>query len=273
MKIGATIQLLSFEMGLACNLSHLHPRCPNTLGAERYAGLPQERKLSVEAIISTLLIFYNDYDFRGWVGFSFYNEPMLEKDSLLHLVATAKYFMPDLKFMLTTNGTRLPEDVSPFGIFDWIGVTNYGGEHAPDSKKLDALRSIIGVGRTINREPRGLFVSKGRLDHRMRDLGPERAERACVYPFQDFAIDVFGNCHLCCFDWRGRVHIGNVFIDGVSMCLMRWEEIVRSISGNYMSEEAPETCRRCWMTHFQRLALLDATARKNAKMWLREVHR
>jgi len=273
MKTGAMIQLLSFEMGLACNLAHLHPRCPNSLGSDRYAGLPRTHLLSDEWIINTLSLFYDDHDFRGWVGFSFYNEPTLAQDRLFALVSKLKLVAPKVKFMLTTNGTKLSDDVSPFGVFDWMGVTDYGGAEQPDPEKLEALRAIIGVGRTVDKEPRGLFVSKGRLDKRMRGAGPDRSNVACVYPFQDFAIDAFGNCHLCCFDWRGQVHIGNVIIDGVSACLARWEEIVRSISGSRMTEEAPEACKHCWMTHFQRLAVLDSAARKNAKAWLNEVHK
>lgn len=267
MKIGATIQVLSLEMGLACNLGHLHPQCPNSLGADRYAALPRDRRLADADIVKTAQTFYADYDFRGWVNFSFYNEPTLELERLFRLVDAVRDVAPEVKFMLLTNGTRLPEKVEPFKVFDWIGVTDYGNTETPDPIRLLALIDAVGIGH-YTPEPRGVFVLKGKLDRRMRGLGTDRSDSPCVYPFKDLTIDAFGNAHLCCFDWRGQANLGNVITDGVPEVLTRWERVVRSISGAKMTEDAPASCTCCQAIRFQRLDGLDVRAKRAAEEWL-----
>jgi hypothetical protein len=270
MKIGATIQILSLEMGLGCNLAHLHPQCPNGLGKGRYQGLPQSMRLTDESMVATVRTFYEDFDFKGWVNFSFYNEPTLELPRLFRLVDAVRDVAPEVRFMLLTNGTLLPDDLRPFEVFDWIGVTDYGGGQTPDAMKILGLYDAAhGVGRW-DPEPKGVFVTKGKLDRRMRGLGADRSHIPCLYPFKDLTIDVFGNAHLCCMDWRGLAQLGNVLIDGVPEVLQRWERMVRSISGARMTAEAPPSCRTCQSIGFQRLDTLSLRAKRAAEEWLGE---
>ena len=267
MKTGALLQILSLEMSVGCNLSSLHPPCPNSLKAARYAALPQADHLTDALIVEIVSSMRETHGFRGWVNFSFYNEPMLEYDRLLRLANLVKASNPELTLMLITNGMFLPKDPTPLQVFDWISITDYGGKESPSPNRLQALHALCGVGRWTP-DPRGVFVTPGKLDKRMRGLGPDRSERPCVYPFKDLAIDFFGNGHVCCYDWRGLAQIGNIITDGIPACLARWERIVRSIAGPRMTADAPLSCRTCTYKGFQRIETLNAVAKQAAQIWL-----
>ena len=267
MKTGALLQILSLEMSLGCNLSSIHPQCPNSLKAARYAALPQAHHLTDDIILDTIATFWRDHGFRGWVNFSFYNEPMLEYGRLLNLARRTRSVDPELRLMLITNGMSLPIDVQPLKVFDWISITDYGDSETPDPARLRALQDLCGVGRWTP-DPRGVFVNTGKLDRRLRGSGGDRSERPCVYPFKDLAIDYFGNCHVCCYDWRGLAHIGNVITDGIPACLSQWERVVKSIAGHHMDPDAPLSCRTCQYRGFQRLENLNMDAKRAAQAWL-----
>lgn len=262
MKAGALLQMVSFETGVACNLAAEHPECPNSLGLDRYAHLDQSRRLDEVTMIGTAQRLYEDYDFRGWINFSFYNEPLLHPDRLIQLAEYVKAVAPECPLLLITNGTRFPDDLTPFRLFQAVHVTDYGGHLSPPADRLQALRDVCPV-----------VVNPGRLDGRLSIVGRDRRDRACVYPFQDLAFDHFGHAHLCCFDWRGLASPGNLFSDGLDRCLERWLEMVLAISGPTMTAEAPATCRTCRHRHFQSVPRFHAPARRMALAWLKEVHR
>jgi hypothetical protein len=270
MKPGALLQMVSVEIGLGCNLCNLHPQCPNYLRDDRYAGLPTLNHMTEDLVVDVVHAFYL-CDFRGWVNFSFYNEPTLDLPKLFRIVEGVSRVAQECKLALMTNGTLLPDDVRPFKVFDWIGVTDYGDKETPHPGRLEALTALCGAGRWTP-DPRGVFVATGRLDGRRRGLGPDRSERPCVYPFKDLAVDYFGNCHLCCYDWRGTAPIGNVLTESVQVCLAQWERVVTSIARTQMTPDAPESCRRCRYKKFQQLDSLNALARTHAQEWL-DVHR
>jgi len=267
MKIGATIQMVSLELSLGCNLSHIHPQCPNSLGSSRYQLLPRDQKLNHDNAVGIIKELYDNFDFRGWVGLSFYNEPLLYLDRIISVAKSIREFAPELKFMITTNGTCFPEDMSPLKIFDWIGVTNYRDLETPNEEKLDELRNLIGEGTWD--PPHGLFVTNGRLDRRIEsNIGVERLHTPCLYPFKDLAIDYYGNCHICCFDWLGRANVGNILIDGVAGCMYNWERIVRSITISPMTDDAPDVCKCCKHVKFKKLDSINKEAQQAAKLWL-----
>jgi hypothetical protein len=268
MKIGSTIQMISFELSLGCNLTHIHPQCPSSLGSSRYQLLQRLRSINKEDAVKIVKELYDNYDFRGWVGLSFYNEPLLYLDRIVFVAESIKEFAPEIRFTFTTNGTCFPDDMSPLKIFDWIGVTNYRDLETPDEKKLEELKELIGEGTWD--PPRGLFVTEGRLDKRIQsNIGEDRSHINCLYPFKDFAIDYYGNCHICCFDWLGKAGIGNILTDGVERCMANWERIMRSITVAPMKEDAPDSCRYCKHVKFKRLDSLNEEARQAAKLWLK----
>lgn len=259
MRIGETIQIVSLELGTGCNLVHLHPQCPAALGLSRYDALPRPMRLTADMAVDTVRELHDDFGFRGWVNLSHYNEPLMTPHVTLRAASLLAQTLPDLPRMLITNGTRFPEDVTPLGVFTRVYVTDYGGHLSPDPSVLEALRAVTEV-----------VVTTGKLDDRMGEPGPDRSDRACVYPFRDLTIDAFGNVRLCCFDWQGLASPGNIFLDTLSTILAQWVTTVRCLSGVRMTDDAPAVCRTCRRVRFQTLSRAYPPARAAAKAWLQE---
>lgn len=265
--VASMLQIVSVELGVGCNLSDEHPQCPNSLGVDRYASMPTASLLTDHDIIQ-LYTELSHLGFGGWVNFSFYNEPLLQINRLLALIPRIQSVLPSSPLMLITNGVLLPTDLTPLTVFQGIWVTDYGDNWTPSPRRLSELRQLLGEGTWPREEqPRGLFVSPGRLDRRLKGPGKERRERPCVLPFKDLAFDAFGRAHICCVDWRGNVALGDAR-DGLVPLLTRWEQVVRTIAGTHMTDDAPPTCVRCRFAGFQRLHSFNPAARRRAEAWI-----
>jgi hypothetical protein len=226
------LQLLSFEISDRCNLASAHSRCPCHLGLARYSHLDTSHLLDDATIIETARRFYREFGFRGMIAWHYYNEPLLQAERMFGLIARIRCAVPESRFLLWTNGTLLPADCSAFAAFAEIHVTDYGGANPP--RNLDALRATC---------PR-VIVERGNLDGRLAGLG-EPADNPCKRPYTEFGVDAYGNCHLCCVDWRGLASQGNVLRDGLDACVSKWAAMAGAVCGDRMTAEAPEACRRC----------------------------
>ena len=260
------LQILSIETDHRCNLAGQHAACPASLGPGRYTALPSHVRLMDLDIVALVAALRHRHGFAGWVNLSFYNEPLVHADRLFRVAA--RLAGDGARLMLHTNGMLLPEDAEPFRPFDVIWVTDYGGAHAPDPARLDALRAVCGEGVwPAGGRPHGVIVTKGRLDGRMQGPHSERSNRPCRLPLKDWPIDACGNAHLCCLEWRGAVPLGNVLLDGIEPVLARWIDTVRQIAGPTMTPAASSGCRHCRFAGFQRVPVLDPVLAARAVAW------
>jgi hypothetical protein len=230
----AGVQLLVFEIGEGCNLGHLHDRCPNHMGVDRYERLDCSHLLDDATIIETAKTFYGQHGFAGMVAWHYFCEPLLYAERMFGLIARIRHAVPQSRFLLWTNGTQLPSDCAAFAVFDRIQVTDYDDDESP--RHLEALRRAC---------PR-VDVQWAQFDGRLTGLGePPGSDRPCKRPYTEFVVDCFGNVHLCCQDWRGLASPGNVLRDGLDACVAKWRTLARSVVGERMTPDAPEACRRC----------------------------
>ena len=262
------LHTLSIELGWGCNLSAVHRLCPNNLGRERYAAMGEPETLTDAEIVSLVHRAYEHHGFRGYVNWSFYNEPLMKMDRLFRVVSQVQARTPDLPHMLITNGTLLPGDLGPFAAFQHLSITDYGPPYEPDPVKVATLLEMLGPRRAFSGVERGLSVNSGKLDQRMRGLGEDRSHLPCWFPFRDFVVDAGGNVHLCCFDWRGFASPGNVIRDGLDSCLSRWWTMVEAISAAPMAVDAPASCRHCSFHLRPRLDRIYGPARAESARWL-----
>lgn len=103
------IQHLSIEIGQACQLSHLHTRCP------AHGRVTNRDRLSTERIAEVVRAALA-LGFGGWVGFHFYNEPTLYTARMREVMDA----VPEARYMLWTNSTG-PVDAR----FGWVQRSNY----------------------------------------------------------------------------------------------------------------------------------------------------
>lgn len=215
-------QFLIFELGNKCNLGHKHKKCPNSLGLQRYAGLDLSKELDDATIVRCAIDAYLKYNFTGLIGWHYYNEPTLEWDRMLGVMRMINERVPQARYVLWTNGLRnlTTEDKSHFAL---IAQSDYSQD--PDGTQLD--------NRMENKECRSTI--------------------GCLRAFVEFILDSYGNHHPCCYDWRGKASLGNVFTDGFDKLVQRWQTFQENIGGNEITiaetpyEQVPDAC--LWCTH------------------------
>lgn len=179
-------------------------------------------------IINTAIALYERHDFRGLIGFHLYNEPMLEWDRMLDLIAGVKKHVNRARFGLLTNGTLLDKSKTK-GIkqFYQVQVSNY------ENKDWSWLKTLV---------PSVLILS-GKLDARANP--PEDlSDVACGRIWNEIIFDYYGNCHPCCMDWRGEIPLGNLHAHDLSDIVTRFQALRSAIYP--MSPAAPAKCRKCF---------------------------
>lgn len=227
-------QLLIFEIGQRCNLGHCHPKCPNT-HPERYALLDTSRELDDQTIDDCIAAAYDRHGFAGLVGWHYYNEPTLSMDRILALMDRARRRTGKARFILWSNGV-LPQSEAVLERFSAVHVTDY-------------RHDSTGV----------------QLDDRLQDRPPP-GDAPCLRVFTEFILDHFGNHHPCCFDWRGRASLGNVFCRGFDALVEDWAKMQAAVGGRHMTDYSPAGCLDCgWRTKL--LTTFDLGSAKRAEQW------
>ena len=227
-------QILIFEIGTGCNLAQAHKgRCPNT-HPDRWAGTEGRRPLTDDMIVRLAVEAYEQHGFRGMIGWHFYCEPLLYWDRIRPLLTKIRQRVPAARFLLWTNGTKMPTPTIQLRIVDQIQITNYGG------LDVAALSELPNVGRII--QP--IWDCRWNAA-----VSPSPTAKGCEKPFSEFVVNHYGQVLLCCYDWRGEVKIGNVWDRPFGEVVAAWQGVRDAIAGMKMGGDAPDRCRRCVMKH------------------------
>ena len=221
-------QLLNFEIGDKCNLTKAHPECPSN------APRPPGRELTDEVILEIVKEIYEEQEFRGFIAWHFYNEPLLQAERIFNLMEQIGKDFPNSRFLLWTNCTILPKD-DRVELFEQVYCTDY----------LDVgIEKLYECYKTA-----GWFGYKGGkniiLDERFEDPPEEKHYERCLRPMIEFIIDNNGEVHFCCYDWSNLVKVGNIWEESLEEILEKREVLSRKVCGKQMSEDAPERCLRC----------------------------
>ena len=202
------IQILSFELGNSCNLSHKHPWCPSN-NIERYqdATTPPATNEHFLSFLDSIIL----RGFKGLVAYHYYNEPCLVKERC-EKMADAIHARK-LKTLLWTNGT------------------------------LPLARGANYVFRTeYEKDGKGKIVPF-RPDDRLRiyEASPVKKGMPCYRPsILEIIVNYFGDLRLCCADWKGMTHIGNIQTDPHEIIFERWESAAEAAQKGEL-----EVCKLC----------------------------
>lgn len=224
---------LIFELNNNCNLAGEHDQCPINL-PDRYGNLDQAQTLTDDVVVSACEVAYR-FGFAGHVAFHYYNEPMLAISRILKLIEKIKTTVPQARFLLWTNGTLINEaNAYKLAAFDKIVITNY------DKRNYEFVAR---------------FCEDTTIDFWGFDSRATNAETIstamCARPFNELIFDHYGNAHVCCIDFRGKVELGNLFSDPVEKVIDKYKT-VRALcygDGVSMKAEAPEFCKNCALRH------------------------
>jgi 2-deoxy-scyllo-inosamine dehydrogenase (SAM-dependent) len=216
-------QILVLEVGSTCNLDCVHGWCPVSI---RKTG---PREMDDAKIVSLALEAY-ELGFEGWIAFHYYNEPLLHPGRLSNIIDQVKAKVPHSKFLLWTNGTYMNAGNKPvIDKFDWVVVSDYFSRGYDYFKKFADVRHL-----QVNPE-----VVDGR-----RAYGDTITSDPCSRPFIEFSITAFGDVHICCQDWKGKLEIGSVFDYSLKELDDKRTEFIKTIV-RPMDEQTPEVCRKC----------------------------
>lgn len=227
-----TLQVICFELGKDCNLGTTHAACPNR-NPERFALLDASRELDDDAIVAAASEAYNRLGFTGLVAWHYYNEPLLQADRMFSLMARITLASPGARFLLWTNGTKIPEDCERFRQFEQIFVSEYTTESRRGYDRLAAK----GISARV--------IENAQFDDRLVGPAPPYLSEPCLRPFVELIFDAYGNAHLCCYDWRGEGTIGNLHAAGIAPIAIKWREMLPNIAGREMGSDAPAVCQAC----------------------------
>jgi len=223
-------QSFTQEIGVGCNLTHKHIRCPARYPDKLRGNLDSSRLMTDDMIVENAIIVW-DQGFRRYFAWQFYSEPTLHFERLERVQARIKEARPEAKFLLWTNGVLLGKEIAleRCNIFDLIVWSNYVKENRDD------LRDRLA--------PLSVRVCSGRLDMRMQGI-PDNHLR-CGRLKRELVIDAYGNWRLCCGDWEGTAVKMNVFDTGLMPIIEAWRDMVGKVMQRPQPTGLPAICSYC----------------------------
>lgn len=229
----AYTQFLNFEIGTECNLGEEHTKCPNR-HPDRYANSDTRQKMSDDTIVACVMSAYGEHGFTGLVGWHYYNEPMLHAERILRLMTVIRTYVPESRFVMWTNGAGK-------GVF---------------------YQSVRDMCEQWHVTP---YETGVRLDDRL-DRKPSQGDKPCMRIFTEFVLDVFGQHHPCCFDWRGEASLGNVHDVGFTHLVCDWWNEQQRAGNKSMMATVNPGCWKCgWRT--SAMTQFDPESAARAEAW------
>lgn len=228
---------LTFEINNECPLTKEHPQCPRS--HDRFKNKSLGDPITTQEIIDFVNLCTKTYGFNGLIALHYYNEPLCTKKRVFQLA----HAFPD-KITLRTNGIlfETPLSLIDEAIIDLVHdiyITVYPGYE----KKTERF-----LGR-----PKFDFWRLGLDNRALENSTPSylvNILNRCGRPDWELITDYYGYLHLCCSDWKGEMHIGNIKTDNWANCIDKWDHLRQYIKSNQPWDEAhyhilPPVCKRC----------------------------
>ena len=219
-------QMVCFEIGSRCNLTKQHPLCPSATRSHK------GKAITDDLVVSLATEMYETHEFRGFVAFHMYNEPMLQSERIFNVMERIKANILFARFLLWTNGTITPND-KRMALFSQVTCSDYNGRKEELEQYYKKYIPVVNV-----------FSPS--FDGRLHDVTTNSKDYVrCLRPLIELIVDNFGQIHICCQDWRGEIFLGNVWDENLTTILDRRRSMLETICGQHMTENAPERCLKC----------------------------
>lgn len=218
------LQYMCFELRSECNYMPLHPWCPSTIRELKKGPLLHDD------IIEQFIRTAQRRGFQGKVGFHYYSEPLLDKERILAFM----HRVTGVDYVLWTNGSLLTmADRNWLPLFKQVSISIYNDR---DEAKISVI--IKGLSNCVAERPQ----HDRRIDvYRTNTLNPG----ACMRPSRiELPVDCWGDVHVCCADYDGRMQVGNILRDDHDYCInkfLQWAREIQLVSVPF--------CWRCRSIH------------------------
>jgi hypothetical protein len=222
------LRYLSFEVADHCNMSGAHKFCPVN-DSLRYP--PHERKEKCpDANIVAFAIKVHDRGFKGLVGFHYYCDPLVDVSRMLRLMDSMKCVMPEVKFILWSNGTLLKQVHRNWLVsFEKVVFTLHDKSIKARIEEITNGMSNVQIADAYYDMRLDLYSSKKRV------VGP------CIRPSKiELPVNYHGQVRLCCSDYRGWVSIGNIADEDHNKILDAFSE-----AADLVAEAKVPICWKC----------------------------
>jgi hypothetical protein len=226
------IQFLSIEIGRACNYAKLHEGYCPSIDCDRYGNLDTTSEITNDEILDVVRQSYK-MGFNGFIAFHYYNEPMLFIDRIEIVIQNVKNEFENAKFCLWTNGSKIDENLDKMKLFDSIYITQY-----VKNKQFNYVRNYM-------KDSAKIVTLSGNLDNRRKNFKINNNLDQCVKPFNELIIDIYGNAHMCCMDWKGEIELGNIKKNDFVNIHEKFFKIREQLITNPISDNSPSICKKC----------------------------
>jgi hypothetical protein len=184
-----------------------HPKCPRN--HNRFQYYEKGDAITVDEIIDFSNVCINQFNFKGLICVSYYNEPLATKDRVIRLIEE----FPD-RVIVLTNGFLFDNPLSEEDELILNGVNQLWITEYKD----------LGLRERLKDYPKVNF-NKGTMDKRTKDVVPvfNPNNNFCKRIDLELCVDYYGYGHMCCGDWKGEMYIGNIKHDNPCTFLQSWE--------------------------------------------------
>lgn len=225
--------LISFEIGIHCNLQEQHMECPiNKI--IRHQNVPN---LTVETVCKAM-DEAKELGFNGHFAFHHYNEPLVYIDIIDKIVK----LRPQNKYLLWSNGLLVPnieKNGYSLNIFDKIIFTLY------DEKDRELLTDV-------QKRYKNVEIYPAEMDERLKIYDSDFENIiSCKKPFIEMPINYNGEVCLCTYDWKNTHKLGNILDSSLKDVVLgeRYQKVLDGASKIGINKNSPSICRKCRYAH------------------------
>jgi len=218
---------VTFELSNLCNYADIHKKCPLNLETKQHI-------LSTKIVYETIDCL-SEFDFKGYVAFHRYNEPLIDS-RLLDFIGYARKKCPQTDIYILTNGYNLTQKfldtLVSFGV-TLLEVTAYTVE---EFERLSLLETNI---------PFRIVTS--RFDNRLtiyEYVNQDNSLIPCFCPLNDLIITRNGDLGLCHFDWKSQYSFGNLENQSLKELIIN-SDILNTFNDLSKGIRKYELCKNC----------------------------
>lgn len=219
----AKLTLINFEITDKCNYDKLHKACPIN-SKSRFNNNASDVPISDGDIIG-LMSYCINRGFKGYFGFHYYNEPLLERDRITRIMTEINSRFPSVKFCLWTNGSMLKD--REVHKYDKVVISDYKKNKA----HLAANKNV--------------HVLSGKLDKRRKIEDAKVKLSNCARVNLEMSVDYYGNIRVCCNDYKHEITSANITQSDYTTCLMKWVEAKTVPETMANTGKSHAVCRSC----------------------------
>lgn len=234
---------ISIETSTYCNRKCIY--CPNH-------NNPTPKLYADEKIIYKFIDDLSKMKYTGWIGWNFYNEPVLD-ERLIKFIKLSKEKLKKVTNILLTNGDFLTlENTIEYkqnGV-DMFIVTIHDKNTNKMYKKLNPIKEQIGNSFIIK------TLTEKELGTRAGSVEVKREYMSFQYcdVFINPIIDKDGNMLVCCNDYFRELKVGNIMENNI---MQIWNDknyknlrkkLRYNLAESVKNKTIPERCIKCYYT-------------------------